>query len=143
MSQLGKYEYTNSLHADGHRRILYPSEVRGGFQKLKKIIHPLMILNFLVLPLLRIGDDRLLLIDIQHRTFFIFGFSFNAQDIYLMFFLVTGLAFTLFFITALVGRIFCGWACPQTVFLEGIYRRVERWIEGSQANYFKNRSKKN
>jgi len=142
MATLGKYEYTNSLKADGHRRILFPSEVSGKYQSLKKIVHPLMILNFLILPFLYVGEDRLILFDIQHRSFFLFGFSFNAQDIYLIFFLVTGVAFSLFFITALVGRIFCGWACPQTVFLEGIYRRVERWIEGSQAAFFKRHTQK-
>ena len=47
-----------------------------------------------------------------------------------MFFLLTGVGFSLFFITALLGRVWCGWACPQTVFLEHVYRRVERWIEG-------------
>lgn len=143
MATLGKYEYTNSIHADGSRRRLYPADVRGRFQNLKKLIHPLMILNFLVLPLIKVGGDRLLLLDVHNRMFFIFGMSFNAQDIYLVFFLVTGLAFTLFFITAVVGRIFCGWACPQTVFLEGLYRRVERWIEGPQSRFFKNASAKN
>jgi cytochrome c oxidase accessory protein FixG len=143
MATLGKYEYTNSLRADGSRKLIYPADVHGRYQRLKKYIHPVMMLIFFALPLIRLGDERLLLLDIQRRSFYIFGLTFNAQDIYLIFFLVSGLAFTLFFITALVGRIFCGWACPQTVFLEGLYRRVERWIEGPHTTFYKNQASKN
>lgn len=59
-----------------------------------------------------------------------FGATFNAQDIWLSFFLLTGIGFTLIVATALMGRIWCGYACPHTVFLEGVFRRFERWIEG-------------
>jgi len=58
------------------------------------------------------------------------GLTFLSHDIWLGFFLITGLGFGLFYATALFGRIWCGWACPQTVFLEHVYRRIERWIEG-------------
>src|SRR5206468_1960779 len=53
-----------------------------------------------------------------------------VQDLWLMFFVISGLGFTLFFVTALLGRIWCGWACPHTVFLDHVYRRIERWVEG-------------
>ena len=56
--------------------------------------------------------------------------TFLSHDIWLGFFLITGLGFGLFYATALFGRLWCGWACPQTVFLEHVYRRIERWIEG-------------
>ena len=49
---------------------------------------------------------------------------------WLLFFVITGLGFSLFFVTALLGRVWCGWACPQTVFLDHVYRRIERWVEG-------------
>lgn len=138
MSDLGKFDYTNSLRSDGSRNKIYPADVKGIYQSLKKIIHPIMMAIFVIVPLLHINGQRVLLLDIGNRNFFIFGLSFNAQDIYLLFFLVTGLAFALFFITAVVGRIFCGWACPQTVFLEGLYRKIERLIEGPHTQFFKN-----
>ncbi|HSH10010.1 MAG TPA: cytochrome c oxidase accessory protein CcoG, partial [Oceanipulchritudo sp.] len=53
-----------------------------------------------------------------------------AQDLWLLFFFLSGMAFLLFYITAFLGRVWCGWACPQTVFLEHVFRRIERWIEG-------------
>lgn len=62
-----------------------------------------------------------------------FGFNFAAQDIWLLFFLIAGLAFFLYYISAIFGRIWCGWACPYTVFLDHVYRRIERVFEGDAA----------
>jgi cytochrome c oxidase accessory protein FixG len=69
-------------------------------------------------------------LDVARRRFHLFGWTMAAQDMWLLFFLVTGVGFSLFFVTALLGRIWCGWACPQTVFLEHVYRRIEHWLEG-------------
>jgi len=79
-----------------------------------------------------IGDHPAVLLDISKRQFFLFGISYNAQDVWLVFFPVVGLGFSLYVITDIWGRLWCGYACPQTVFLEGLYRRVERLIEGSR-----------
>ena len=81
-------------------------------------------------PLDPIGGHPAVFINLERRTFYLFGATFNAQDGWLLFFLLTGLAFSLLYTTTLLGRAWCGWACPQTVFLEGVYRRVERSIEG-------------
>jgi cytochrome c oxidase accessory protein FixG len=78
----------------------------------------------------KIKGHPALFLDIAHRTFFVFGATFNAQDAWLLFFLLTGVAFGLAFLTAFLGRVWCGYACPQTVFLDGVYRVVERWIDG-------------
>jgi len=67
---------------------------------------------------------------VAERRFHFFGFTLAAQDVWLLFFGVSGLGFALFFLTALFGRLWCGWACPQTVFLEHVFRRFERWIDG-------------
>jgi cytochrome c oxidase accessory protein FixG len=69
-------------------------------------------------------------LDVDSREFFLFGATFNAQDTWMLFFVLTGIGFGLVFATAVAGRVWCGWACPQTVFLEGIFRRIERLIEG-------------
>jgi cytochrome c oxidase accessory protein FixG len=69
-------------------------------------------------------------LDVDTREFFLFGATFNSQDTWLLFFLMTGVGFGLVYATALAGRVWCGWACPQTVFLEGIYRNIERLVEG-------------
>lgn len=134
---LPQYQHVNSLNPDGSRKKIYPADVRGKFHSLKDYVYPILMAVFFLLPWLRIHGHRLFLLDVVHRRFFIFGLSFNAQDIYLVFFLLTGVGFLLFFITALYGRIFCGWLCPQTVFLEGVFRKIERWIEGPRSNFFK------
>ena len=69
-------------------------------------------------------------LDIAERRFHLFGVTLAAQDMWLLFFVITGLGFSLFFVTALLGRVWCGWACPQTVFLDHVYRRIERWVDG-------------
>ena len=70
------------------------------------------------------------MLDIAHREFFLFGLTFNAQDAFLLFFLLTGVGFGLVYVAAVGGRVWCGFACPQTVFLEAVFRRVERLFEG-------------
>ncbi len=82
------------------------------------------------MPWIQINGFPAVFLDVAARRFHLFGWTFVAQDMWLLFFLISGLGFTLFFVTALFGRIWCGWACPQTVFLDHVYRRIERWIEG-------------
>ena len=79
---------------------------------------------------MQIGGHPAVFLDVDAREFFLFGATFNAQDTWLLFFLLTGVGFGLVYATALAGRVWCGWACPQTVFLEGVYRRIERLVEG-------------
>jgi cytochrome c oxidase accessory protein FixG len=81
-------------------------------------------------PWVQIGGRPAILLDIPHRQFFLLGQSYNAQDAFLLFFLLTGVGFALALTTSLFGRIWCGFACPQTVLVDGVFRRIERWIEG-------------
>ncbi len=79
-----------------------------------------------------IGGRPALFLDVEYRRFFLFGATFNAQDTWLLFFLLTGVGFSLVLVTTLLGRVWCGWACPQTVFLEGMFRPLERILEGTR-----------
>ena len=106
--------------------------MRGRFQVRKKILWTILIAIYVVLPWIPIGGRPAVHFDIPGRTAALFGQTFTNQDFYLLFFLVSGLGFALFVVTSLWGRIWCGYACPQTVFLEGMFRPVERWIEGSR-----------
>lgn len=122
-----------SINPDGSRNAIHPADVRGRFQIRKQVLWWLLIAVYLVVPWLRIGERPVLLIDIPARHFYLLGQTFNAQDFWLAFFFITGLGFGLFVLAGLLGRVWCGYACPQTVFLEGVYRRIERWIEGGPA----------
>jgi cytochrome c oxidase accessory protein FixG len=70
------------------------------------------------------------LLDIPHRRFALFGLAFWAHEAPMLFFVLAGAALTLFGATAVWGRVWCGWACPQTVFVDAVFRRLERWLEG-------------
>ncbi len=119
-----------SLHSDGTRNYVHPADVKGRFTRRRHVIFGILILLLVGLPFVRIGGHPALFLDVQHRLFYLFGESFNAQDFWLSFFLFTGFGFALFVGTTLWGRVWCGYACPQTVFLEGLYRPIERFIEG-------------
>jgi cytochrome c oxidase accessory protein FixG len=122
-----------ALPSDGRRRAIQPADVRGRFASARRMMFAALILLWAALPWLTIKGHPALFIDVSQRKLFVFGAVFNAQDTWLLFFLLSGVGFSLVYATALAGRVWCGWACPQTVFLDGVYRRIERWVEGPRA----------
>jgi cytochrome c oxidase accessory protein FixG len=90
----------------------------------------ILIAIYVLLPWIPINGAPAVFLDVENRMFHLFGLTLVPQDLWVMFFAISGLGFGLFFITSLLGRIWCGWACPYTVFLDHVYRRIERWIEG-------------
>jgi cytochrome c oxidase accessory protein FixG len=120
-----------TLDKKGRRLFVYPLEVKGQYRALRDKIYFVLILFFLILPWIRIDDRQLVLLDIPGRKFTIFGLQFWAHDAPMLFFVFGGFAITLIFVTAIWGRVWCGWACPQTVFIDGVYRRIEKWVEGT------------
>lgn len=123
-------ESLTTINTDGSRYFLYPADVSGRFTRGRTIVAWVLILVYLLLPWIPVRGFPAVFLDVAERRFHFFGYTLAAQDAWLLFFLVTGLGFTLFFVTALLGRIWCGWACPHTVFLDHVYRRIERWIDG-------------
>lgn len=122
-----------SIDSEGRRKKIRLSDVNGRFTLFKRVFFILLIGVYAIIPFLKVNDAPLIFIDILHRRFFLFGHTFNAQDFYLAFFLLAGFIFCLFYVTAILGRVWCGYACPQTVFLEGVFRRIERWVEGTKS----------
>jgi cytochrome c oxidase accessory protein FixG len=129
-TRLKLYDKTSSLRADGSRNFVHPADVQGRFDRLRKLTFTLLIGLLAWLPWLEIGGHPAVFLDVEQRSFYLFGATFNAQDAWLVFFLLSGVGFALIVATALFGRVWCGYACPQTVFLEGLFRPIERWIEG-------------
>ena len=120
----------STIRDDGSRRYLFPADVSGRFTRARAWAALVLIAIYLLLPWIKIGGYPAVFLDVAERRFHFFGWTLAAQDLWLMFFLITGLGFSLFFVTALLGRVWCGWACPQTVFLDHVYRKIERWIDG-------------
>ena len=124
-------ERLGTTNADGSRAFVYPADVRGPWRSRRTLVHAVLLTVLLVVPWLKVHGEQLFLLDFAKLHFVVFGKLFGAHDAPILFLVVAGFVFSLLTVTALWGRIWCGWACPQTVFVDGVFRRVERWIEGS------------
>ncbi len=126
-------EYRDSLYnvdSSGRRVGFFPKRPKGRFYNKRKILSTILLIVFFGLPWLRWNGDPLVMLNILERKFIVFGFPFYPQDFLLLALLVVGGFFFIFAFTSVLGRIWCGWGCPQTIFLEMVYRRIEFWIEG-------------
>ena len=120
-----------TMDEKGKRVFIFPAQVSGLWRSLRTVTEIFLVIFFLVLPWIKIGGHQALLLNIGERKFSIFGLTFWAHDAPLIFFILAFLTIGLAFVTAVWGRIWCGWACPQTVFIDGIFRRLEYIIIGS------------
>ena len=111
-------ESVTTINRDGSRKFLHPADVSGKFTDWRRIFALVLIGIYISLPWIPINGNPAVFLDVAQRRFHLFGLTFAAQDLWLAFFFITGVGFSLFFITALFGRLWCGWACPHTVFLE-------------------------
>lgn len=114
----------------GHRVYLYPEDVKGKWKTRKNVLSWFLIGLYLVLPWIYINGKPFLMLDIFNREFSFAGFTFHGVEPVLMFLLVASALFLIGFITSLYGRIWCGWACPQTVFIQSIFMKIETLVEG-------------
>jgi cytochrome c oxidase accessory protein FixG len=119
------------LTVTGKFSFVHPADVRGRFDRVRQVGFAALILVYLLLPWLRVGGQQAVLLDIGHRRFQLFGLTLWAHEAPLLFLLLAGAAFALCFLTAVWGRVWCGYACPQTVFIAFVFRRIEGWIEGN------------
>ncbi len=120
----------STIDKNGKRIWVYPKKPSGRFFNARMWTSLAFFAIFLILPWLKVHGEPLFLFDVLHRRFIIFGFVFTPQDFYL--FVLATLTFFVFIIlfTVVFGRLFCGWVCPQTNFMEMLFRRIEYWIEG-------------
>lgn len=119
-----------TLDSKGKRRWLYPKSVVGRFERMRSYLAAFLLVFLFGSPWIRVNGNPFLLFNIIDRKFVLFGQPFWPQDFHL--FVLGALASVLFLVlfTVIYGRIFCGWVCPQTIFMEHVFRRVEKWIEG-------------
>jgi len=117
----------------GTREWVYPLAVDGRFQRLRRWTFLALHVVLFVIPWVMVSGHPALLFDLEARRLYAFGAIFTAADTILLLLMLLFLAFALFFFTSLYGRLWCGYACPQTVFLDAWIRPLERWIEGDRA----------
>jgi len=123
-------DHLATVDEDGKRIWVYPKKPKGKFTNYRMLVSILLLLILFSGPFIKIGGEPLLLFNILERRFVIFGQTFWPQDFFLAVIgMITTLVFVILF-TVVYGRIFCGWICPQTIFMEWVFRRVEYFIEG-------------
>ncbi len=119
-----------TLNADGSRRWLRPRPSPGAYWHKRRVVAWVLMALFVGLPHLRIAGKPAILLDLPRREFTFFGSTFLPTDTLLLMLLGLSILVAIFVATALLGRVWCGWACPQTVYLEFLFRPIERWVEG-------------
>jgi cytochrome c oxidase accessory protein FixG len=121
-----------TIDESGKRKFIYPKKPVGRFYDRRKVLSYFLLVFLLAAPFVKINGNQFLMFNVLERKFSIFGFPFWPQDFYLFVIsmIVGVVGLTLF--TVAFGRIFCGWFCPQTIFMEMVFRRIEYWIDGDR-----------
>lgn len=120
----------STVDQGGKRVWIYPKKPSGKFYNLRTYVSVFLLIVLFGAPFVRIDGEPLVLFNILERKFVLFGQVFWPQDFHLfvLAMLISIIFITLF--TVVYGRIFCGWVCPQTIFMEMVFRKIEYWIEG-------------
>lgn len=127
----------STITKDGKRAWIYPKKPKGKFYDRRKWVSYLLLTILILSPFIKINGNQLFLFNVIERRFNLFGIAFWPQDFYLIVItLIIGVIFVALFTTAF-GRIFCGWICPQTIFMEMVFRRIEYWIDGDRGAQIK------
>lgn len=115
---------------DGKREWIFPQKPEGRFHKYRLLVSWVLLGFMVAMPFIKINGNQSLLFNVMERKFVVFGQVFWPQDFYLFVLIfITAVIFIIVF-TIAYGRIFCGWVCPQTIFMEMVFRKIEYWIEG-------------
>ena len=121
-----------TINQEGKRAWIFPKKPSGKFYKYRKLVSYLLLAILFAAPFIKINGNQFLLFNVLERRFNFFGYPFWPQDFYLVvIMMIIGVVFVILF-TVAFGRIFCGWICPQTIFMEMVFRRIEYWIEGDR-----------
>ena len=125
-----------TINKEGDRAWIFPTKPKGKYYDFRTYFTWLYLVVLFVTPFIKYNGEPLFLFNVAEKKFILFGAIFWPQD-----FFIFGLGMLIFIVfialfTVVFGRLFCGWACPQTIFMEMIFRKIEYWIEGD-ANYQK------
>jgi len=120
----------STVDSSGKRVWIYPKKPKGRFYEYRKYVSYVLLVILFGLPFISYDDRPFVLFNVLETEFIILGIYFAPQDFYLFVIaMLIGIIFIALF-TVIYGRLFCGWVCPQTIFMEMVFRRIEYWIEG-------------
>lgn len=121
-----------TLNEEGKRAWVFPKKPDGKWYTYRKYVSYGLLAFLFSAPFIKIGGNQFLMFNVLERRFTIFGFPFWPQDFHLfVIMMLIGVVFIILF-TVAFGRLFCGWVCPQTIFMEMVFRRIEYWIDGDR-----------
>jgi len=139
-SAIENEDFRNSvgtMDETGNRKWVFPRKPKGKYTNYRNYTSYVLLALFFGLPFIKINNNPFLLINVIDRKFFIVGQPFYLQDFFILALgAVTSVIFVMLF-TVVFGRIFCGWLCPQTLFMEMVFRKIEYWIEGDRNKQMK------
>lgn len=121
-----------TIDEEGKRNWIFPKKPSGPYWEKRKLVSYFLLAFLFAAPFIKINGNQFLMFNVLERRFNIFGFPFWPQDFHLFVIsMIIGVVFITLF-TVGFGRIFCGWICPQTIFMEMVFRRIEFWIDGDR-----------
>lgn len=126
-----------TINESGKRNYIHPKKPKGKYYKYRTLVSWVLLAFLVSAPFIKVKGNQFLLFDVIDRKFNIFGQPFWPQDFHLLVIsMLTSLVFIILF-TVVFGRIFCGWMCPQTIFMEMVFRKVEYLIDGDRSKQIK------
>lgn len=121
-----------TIDESGKRKFIFPKQPKGKLYDYRKLVSYFLLITLIANPFIKVNGNQFMMFNVLERRFNILGFPFWPQDFYLFVMaMIIGVVFVILF-TVIYGRIFCGWICPQTIFLEMVFRRIEYWIDGDR-----------
>ncbi|MBL7998892.1 MAG: cytochrome c oxidase accessory protein CcoG [Candidatus Kapabacteria bacterium] len=120
-----------NIDTEGRRHKIYPHKPDGRFYRWRSRLSYLLLVFLFLAPFVKINGYQFMLFNIIERKFILFGVVFFPQDFYIVVLGILTLLVSIFLFTSILGRIWCGWLCPQTVFMEMLFRKIEHGIEGN------------
>jgi cytochrome c oxidase accessory protein FixG len=120
-----------SIASDGRRRWVYARQPSGRLYRARTVASWFLLAFLLLAPFVHFRGQPLVLLNFLERRFVFFGMVFWPQDFYLVVLIALSVLVTLALSTVTIGRVWCGWLCPQTIFMEMLFRKLEFWLDGS------------
>lgn len=119
-----------TISKEGKRNYIMPKQPHGKLYNLRTYFSIFYLIIFFTLPFIKVNEEPIFMLNVLERKFIIFGMIFWPQDFFIFgLAMITFIVFIILF-TVVFGRVFCGWACPQTIFMEMVFRKIEYWIDG-------------
>jgi polyferredoxin len=120
----------STVDKEGKRVWVYPKKQRGRYYNARTRLSYFLLAFLFLSPFVHINGNPIMLLNVFERKFVVLGITFLPQDFFLFVLAMISLLVFIILFTVVYGRIFCGWVCPQTIFMESVFRKIEYWIEG-------------